>query len=808
MKKVIKILSAVLVVLVVLVVVLIALVNILITPENVRETLLPLAEENLYRKVELGDIEVSLLSGIEIHGLKIYEKGDDDVFVSTGLMRLKYQLLPLLAMKVVVDEVSLVKPEIRIERLKDGSFNFSDLLGDANKDPSGNRNSSSEQPSLEQQGSSISLLVSKVLLKDGQLTFLDYALNNKSPYRYQLSALQLVAKGVSLTGKVPLSIQCQLNGSLLTLNGDINLVPLGADLDVELKKLDVIAFKPYLIDVVPGKLGGLKLSIKTAVSGTMDEVALRGGLSLAGLDLILDALPEAPINDAALDVNFDLQLLQSQEKLRVDQLELDYNGIKVDAIGDISSVLSDPSLQLDITLPALQIRQALAAVPAGLVGDVSSFDPAGTVSAKAKIAGGLSEAHALLKTASVDLDNVQATAGGYRPALTGRLSIVGDQVTSNGLSVRLGDNKADIDLVAKHLFAQPVIVRADITSDRFELEPLLQGGAGSTIATDQSENVDGGGQSSQEEVGPFDLPLQASGSIKVAEAVWKGLTIKDFLASYELKDNILDLKRMDGQLAGGSFSNSARVDLGKKGLAYSASLGLKTIKADPLLTALAPKAAGSLLGAMNLDLNIKGRGTQWELLSKQLSGQGDMLVVDGRVVSPGLVTAFASFLQLPDMDEITFSNFKGDIKIVNGKVQLDSSLLSDQLKLFPKGTVGLDGMLNLSLDTRLSPQLSSRLDSKGKVSRYLTDKDGWSQFPLLVSGNYADPSIGLDPKGLQDQATRALSNELGRQINKFFGGNDPEAGQTDQQQSSETASPPEESVNKLLQDSLQKLFGN
>ena len=128
MKKWTKIFSVAAAVLVVLIVALIVLASVLITPERVKTALLPLAEDHLQRKIDLGDIEVSLFSGIEIHGLTIYEQDRSEVFVSTDLVRLRYQLLPLLAMKVVVDEVRLEKPSIRIVRFNDGQFNFSDPL--------------------------------------------------------------------------------------------------------------------------------------------------------------------------------------------------------------------------------------------------------------------------------------------------------------------------------------------------------------------------------------------------------------------------------------------------------------------------------------------------------------------------------------------------------------------------------------------------------------------------------------------------------------------------------------------------------
>ena len=103
MKRWLKIGSVIAAVVVALVVALIILASVLITPERVKSTLLPLAEQQLHRKIELGEIGVSLLSGIEIHGLRVYEADGREIFLSAELVRLRYQLLPLLAMKVVID---------------------------------------------------------------------------------------------------------------------------------------------------------------------------------------------------------------------------------------------------------------------------------------------------------------------------------------------------------------------------------------------------------------------------------------------------------------------------------------------------------------------------------------------------------------------------------------------------------------------------------------------------------------------------------------------------------------------------------
>ncbi len=813
MKKWKKIIAVVVALLTVFIVALLLLANVLITPELVRQTILPLAEENLQRKINLGDIKVSLFSGIEIHGLTIYEMNSDEIFVATDLVRLKYQLLPLLAMKVVIDEVRLEKPIIRVVRFGDGQFNFSNLLGEVDADDRSKglaSNGASKDAVTQDTGSTpITLLVSQVLVQDGQLTFLDRALNDQAPYRYEISALQIAAKGVSLAGKVPLVIKCEINGSPLTLDGQISLQPLGGDFNVELQNLDAVAFKPYFQEALPGELGGLKLNLKSTVAGTLDEIFLKGKVSLTELDLRLDSMPDVPLKNAQLNVNYGLVFTPKQEKLQIHDLGLDYNGIKVNTKGEVTDLMNSPTLDLTVAVPELQIRQAINAIPKGLVTDVSSLDPAGKLSVEASLFGRVDNSSGLLKSATIDLDNVQATTGGQRPAFSGRLLVTGDQLSSEGLQVRLADNKADINLKASPLYSRPIIVRADISSDLFLLEPLLLGSAGSVAATDQSNGGTEGKRSTKEteEIGPFDIPLHATGAITVAETIWKGLAVKNFLAQYELKDNVLNLVRIDGQVADGTFNNSARVDLGKKGLAYSAKLGLKAIQSDPLLTAFVPKAAGSLLGAMDLTLSLDGRGTQWQAFSRNLSGNGNMLIVDGRLINPDLIKGLSSFLQLPELNDIQFDNFTGQFKIVGGKVMLDSQMLSSKLKLFPKGTIGLDGSLNLGLDTRLSPELSSKLDQKGGITRYLTDKDGWTRMPLLLKGSFETPSFGLDPKGVQDQASKAITNELGRQIDKLLN-QQGSSQETDQQQTGGESTSEKDSTRKLLQDSLQKLFGN
>jgi len=797
-----KIFGAILVLVLVLGVALVVLAKILITPERVKQTVLPLAEQQLQRKVELGDIEVSLLSGIELHDLKVYESNGQELFVSADLVRLKYQLLPLLAMKVVVDEVRLEKPEIRVSRLADGRFNFSDLAG------AGAKRSAAPEPADAQPSSKtpINLLVSQVRLQEGQLVFHDHVINNLAPYRFAVTGLDLAADDITLSGRIPVKLSCNLNGSPLSLDGSVDLLNQGGKLDIALQGLNLPDFKPYYADKMPGVLGSGRLDLKTTLEGSRDNIAVKGVLEVSELDLALDALPDAPFEKARVAVEHDLRFALAQGRLELTRVGVDFNGIKAETSGTLSDLLQKPVADLQLRVPGLELRQAMAAVPRSLVQGVADLDPAGTVKLEAQLAGDFAEPLKLLKNAGVTLENVQATTGGQRPSLNGRLQLTGDQLSSEDLNVRLGDNSAAIKLTARNLFGMPIVATADVSSERFLLDPLLAGGAaaGGAAGGAQPPAAAAGSRTANAELGPFDIPVRASGSIKLGETVWKGLSVKDFLAQYELRDNVLTISRMDGLVAGGSFSNTARVDLGRKGLAYDATLGLKTIQADPLLTALLPKAAGALLGKLDMDLAVKGTGTRWEAISKSLTGQGDMLVGEGRLVSPGLVQGLAATLQMGDLQEINFKNFQGNFTVNNGRVSLNSMMNGSQIKLAPKGSFGLDGSLDLSLDTRLSPELAARLDNQGRATRFLADKDGWSQVPLLLSGSFTAPRFGIDPKGVQAQAGKALQSEAERQIEKLFKQPKPATPPDGQPQEP----PAEDPTQKLLKDSLKQLFGN
>lgn len=99
----------------------------LLSAERLRVMLVEPIENQLGRKVEIGAIKVSLFSGIEINDIIVKEKNPARDFISIATFRLNYELLPLLHKRLVIKEVLIDQPTVRITRDAQGVFNFADL---------------------------------------------------------------------------------------------------------------------------------------------------------------------------------------------------------------------------------------------------------------------------------------------------------------------------------------------------------------------------------------------------------------------------------------------------------------------------------------------------------------------------------------------------------------------------------------------------------------------------------------------------------------------------------------------------------
>lgn len=671
-KKWLKVLVIVAAVVLLILVALSVLAKLLITPELVKKTVLPKVKEALHREVELGDVEVSIFSGIALKDLVIREKEGPEPFVKADRLVLRYRFWPLLLMRVVVDEVRLDAPRIRVVQLSKGTFNFSDLT--AKK--AGEAPQPAPKPAAEEgKKAPLNLQISRVALTDGEVTYEDRSVTPAHPFSYKVTGIQVSAREISLEKPFPFTAKAKLPGAA------------------------------------------------------------------------------------------------------------------VECDGTAANVAAKPALDATIKVIDADLRQLTAALPAEVKEKLAALAPSGVINVRLHLAGDVASPQELLKDGEVRLSNVQASAGGQRPALTGTLALTKDAVSSQNLTLAMGSNQLKVDFKASNLLGKPLLVTSQVKGEQLDLNPFLKKGGGATGGTAAGPAPKA--KPTGPEPGPLNLPVKVTGSVQIGKVLYQGLTIEEFALRYRLADNVLTVESLSGKVAGGTFSNSARVDLGQKGFAYGAKLKVTGVQAEPVVAAFAPKAAGTVFGALSLNADLNGRGTIPEALKKNLSGQGDFAINDGRLTGAGLIEGLARYLKSEQLRVLRFSKFAGTFRVQNGNILLDSDIAGKDVRVKPKGTVGLDQLLDLSIETRLSPELTQKV-AGGEIGRYMSDDQGWGLVPLKVTGSASSPKFALNTALLKEQAKAKAKEKLQQKLGeKLFKKKDGE--QRPEQQ--------------LLEKGLKGLFG-
>lgn len=792
MSKIVKIIGIFMALGAALVIGLAVLTKVVITPERVREAVMKVTAEALNRQVIIGDIEVSITSGIVINGLTVKEREGQDPFVKADRVELRYQLAPLLSKKLVIDEVRLDKPQLRVLRLADGSFNFSDLLPQE-KTPAAAKPLSRNS---ERADSDINLLVSKLLVQGAALTFIDQAVEPGKSFRQELT-LDLTVSDISLDHPFPLSLKGVVAGAPFAVEAEVRADGAFSRVSLTVDGLQLATFSPYYQKTLPGKLNAAKLSTAIELSTVGPRYQVKGSLSVRELDLALDALSKTPISGLSLALDHELLVDPGAGLLEISQATLHVGeGLAMGIDGRVTDFKNKPSLDLTLQFKEQDVAAALAALPPKLVEAATHYAPRGKLALRLHLAGLPGDGAKLLKGGEARLIGIKVSHHGKEPEINGTITIADSRLTTRDLRITLAENSADLTLSVADIWQTPYRMELTLTSDRFQLEPLLAPGA---EAGGQSATEPPGAPAAKptEEAAPIKLPVTATGKIDIAHAQYKDLAIDTFALGFTLEQNVLTVTRMTGAIGGGTFANTARVDLGKKGYTYKVAIGVKGIKAEEILPPFFPKTKGAVSGAMDLTADLAGAGTLPANAKQALTGKGELLLSDGELTGTTMAQGLATFLGIQELRILRFTRFLTRFDVAAGVAHINSEASGSDIRLSPSGTVGLvDEAVDLSLNTKLSPALSAKLDTRGEFSKLLREDDGWTLLPLKVGGSLGAPRFTLDSTLLMKKAAGALQNRL---LEKLIP--TPESPPSDGQQ------PVQPSPGKALENTLRGLFG-
>jgi len=259
----------------------------LIPVNQFRPTIEEKASEALGRKVGVGNMSLSLLSGsLSAQDLSI---GDDpkfskSLFLTAKSLKVGVEMMPLIFSRSLhVTGITIENPEVTLLRNPAGVWNYSSLGGAAAK----------SQPKQTANTSDIS--VQKLALKDGRILVGATNAQRRSIYDH----VDITASDFSFTSKFPVTVTADLpSGGKFKLDGtagpidpeDSSLTPVDAKLSVTSLNLASTGF----LDSSAG-LGGL-LDLDATLSSKNGEAETKGAAKLSKALLVAGGSPAtAPV---------------------------------------------------------------------------------------------------------------------------------------------------------------------------------------------------------------------------------------------------------------------------------------------------------------------------------------------------------------------------------------------------------------------------------------------------------------------------------------------------------------------------------
>ncbi len=352
----------------------------LIPVNEFRPTIEQKASAALGRKVQLGNLSLSLLSGsLAAENLSI---GDDpkfsaSPFLTAQSLKVGVEIMPLIFSKTLnVTGVSIDSPQVILLRNAAGQWNYSSLGGAAAK-------AQAKQPSAKAPTVPAEVSVAKLALTNGTIIVGSTTSQKRSAYDH----VNVTATNVSMVSKFPVTVTASLpGGGKLKLDGnagpidqtDTSFTSLNAKLNVDSLNLASTGF----LDPAAG-LGGI-LDLDGTVTSQGGEAESKGSAKLSKALLVAGGSPAGVPVTVDFHTKYNLRKnagVLNPSTLKIGSAAARLNGT-YDSVGEATVVNAKvnaenmPARDLEAFLPALGINLPKGASLA-----------AGTLNANLDIAG-------------------------------------------------------------------------------------------------------------------------------------------------------------------------------------------------------------------------------------------------------------------------------------------------------------------------------------------------------------------------------------------------------------------------------------
>jgi AsmA protein len=368
---------------IVAIIVILFIVPFLIPVNKFKPTIEAKASESLGRKVQLGNLSLSLFSGsVGIDDVSISDdpKFNSGPFLTAKSVKVGVELIPLIfSQQLNVTEISIIDPQVTMLKDPSGRWNFSSIGS------SSANGSTPAKPAAGNSGggSAESVSIAKLKLEDGQIT----VGNTNSQKRSVYTKVDLTATDVAMKNNFPVDLSLELpGGGSMKVNGKMGPVdPNDAAFTPQVVKVDINS-----LDL--GKSGFLDPSLGLGGVADMDAnlVSQSGIMNLKGQLKLSKAVLVAGGSPAGVPaiINFDTRFDMAKSVGVLNPSTINIGNAKTNLSGTYKSAGDDFVLDMKIVgngLPATDLEAFLPALGVNL--PEKSKLSAGSINANLNVTG-------------------------------------------------------------------------------------------------------------------------------------------------------------------------------------------------------------------------------------------------------------------------------------------------------------------------------------------------------------------------------------------------------------------------------------
>jgi AsmA protein len=404
---------------VVLIVIVIVVVPFFVNADTFRPKIQDELTSALGRKVTLGHISLSLLTGsLVAENISI---ADDPAFSTTPFLearelRIGVELGPLIFRRSIqITTFTVNTPSIQLIHSANGRWNFSSL------------GSNSAQPASQQTSAAPSLTVNELKIEHGSAALSSVPVAGNS---LKCTDVNLAVKNLSFTQSFPFELSLKVaGGGSLNLKGtagpvaqnDTSLTPFQATLNIK-------HFDPVTAGAVEPSVGiSMVADFSAQVTSKDGNLTTTGTAAASQLKLARNGTP-AP---KPVDINFNLSDNLSSRTGQVNDLAIQTGGVAAHITGSFRHDGTEAVLNLKLSAPNLPVDQVEQLLPAaGVTLPSGSRLKGGTITASLAVTGPV---NAITIAGPIELDNSSLQGFDLGAKIQGINPISG---TSNGTEIQ------------------------------------------------------------------------------------------------------------------------------------------------------------------------------------------------------------------------------------------------------------------------------------------------------------------------------------------------------------------------------------